>query len=317
MIPEFQISVENNNYAFFFIIIPLIMLLHFYFLRHAKKRALKFGNFAAMKRVSGTRIISKNFTSLFFVAIIMSLAILSLMGISLWHIGDISESDYFILLDSGASMNARDVEPDRHAVAKDISTDLVKTINGAQIGFLSFGGTIDKRNSLTDKKNEIYQNIDDSKITNTGTDISLAIISAIEGLSISNKTKSIILISDGHDTVGIPLSDAIKRAQQEHIKIYAIGVGTAQGGKFVNTPDAQDLISKIDENNLKLISNSTSGSYENIGQDYNISNIIDSLSYETKKGFIETKMNNIFLIIILVLVFLNWILDNTRFRIFP
>ncbi|MBR9690933.1 VWA domain-containing protein [Candidatus Woesearchaeota archaeon] len=318
MAANFEMTVGNPYMALLFLVILLIIFLHFIFLFHSKRRALIFGNFSAMKRVtSGKRVISKNFTPLFFIVVAMSLMILSLMDLSLWTLSDISNSDYYILLDSGASMNARDLFPDRHTVAKEISKDIVSNIEGAELGFISFGGEIIKSSPLTRDKSALFTLIDETEISNTGTDIGLAIVSAIEGLKISNKTKIIILLSDGHDTVGIPLSSALKKAVEEHVKIFTVGVGTTAGGSFLSVPKAKGLISKLNSDELMLLSNRTASKYINVDDENRVSNIVEIVKGDSKKGFKEVKLSSIFVTAAFVIIFFNWLLSNTRFRVFP
>ena len=262
MIPlDFNITIGNQNMGFLILIIPIMFIIHFYFLRHSKLRAQKFGNFEAMKRVSQKRILSKNLTPLFFIMIIMSLLVLSLMDITVWIKGDVVSSDYFVVMDSGASMNARDVIPDRFALAKQTAKDVIKNIEGGKIGFIVFGGVIQNSVELTFDKSRIYDVIDNAKIKNTGTDIGLALSSATEGLNPSNNTKTIILISDGHDTVGLPIIKALTRVKEKHIKIFTVGIGTTQGGNFLNIPESEDIISKLNEENLIMLANSTQSIY--------------------------------------------------------
>ena len=317
MITEFDITIGNPQYKILFLLLPLIFILHFYFIYHVKRRALKFGNFSAMQRVHTNTIISKNLTSLFFVMLLTAALIISLLDISLWVSGDSANSDYYILLDSGASMNARDLYPDRFIVAKQLSSDLVKKIPESKMGFISFAGTIIKSEDLTDEKSNILNSIQDSEIENTGTDIGLAIVSAIQGFSTTNSSKSIILVSDGHDTVGIPLKDALVKAKEEHIKIITLGVGTKEGGKFLNVPESEGAISRLDEESLYTLSKETNSQYININQDYDLNMIIAKIGEDKKSGFIEYEMGEKFLLIALVLLFFIWLLDNTRFRIFP
>lgn len=317
MISDFNIIFGNKHMSIFFIIIPIIIFLHFYFLKHVKKRALKFGNFSAMKRVESNLIITKNLTNLFFSLIIFTLLILTLMDITIWYFSDIPESDYFLLLDSGASMNARDVYPDRFSLGKDISKDIINSLENCKIGFISFGGSIIEKQSLTRDKSKLIDTIQDSRISNFGTDIGLAISAAIEGLSISNKSKTIILISDGHDTVGMPLADALKRAIDEHIKIFTIGIGTKEGGTFLEVPGTKGIISKINIDNLITLSNQTNSLYINIYENDKIDYIMENINTESKKGYVPYKLNEPLLIIIIITLFFNWLLNNTRFRIFP
>lgn len=317
MINEFDITIGNPELKPLFLIIPLIIILHFYFIYHSKRRSLKFGNFSAMKRVETNTKHSKNFTILFFVILISTSLILAVMDINLWYKGEVSNSEYYMLLDSGASMNARDIYPDRYTVAKKITSDIVKNIETEKIGFISFSGTITKSVLSTNDKSKILNAIDASKIENTGTDMGLAIISAIQGLSFSNSTKTIILISDGHSTVGIPVNDAILKAKEEQVKIITIGIGTKEGGEFLNVPEMDGVISRIDEENLYTIAQETNSNYILLNETYNLNEVINKIVEEKKSMKIKYPLKDKLIYLAIAMIFLIFILENTRFRVFP
>jgi hypothetical protein len=317
MITNFEITMGNPQFKILFLILPLIFILHFYFIYHVKRRALKFGNFSAMKRVHTNTIISMNLTTLFFVLLMAAALILSVLDISIWVSGDVANSDYYVLLDSGASMNARDIYPDRFGVAKQMSSELVKRTVESKIGFISFAGTIIKNEPLTDDKSKILNSIEDAKIENTGTDMGLAIVSAIQGFGASNNSKTIILVSDGHDTVGTPLKDALVMAKEKHIKIIAFGIGTKEGGEFLEVPDSEGVISRLDEEALYTLSKETNSVYTNIKQDYDINAVMETIVKDRKSGVIEYRVWDKLVLFALGILFFIWILDNTRFRIFP
>jgi len=317
MMTSFDITVGNPQFKILFILLPVIFILHFYFIYHVKRRALKFGNFSAMKRVHTNTTISMNLTTLFFILLITALLVLSLMDLSVWVAGDVANSDYYLLLDAGASMNARDVYPDRFGVAKKVSSELVKRIGESKSGFISFAGTIINNEPLTFDKSILLNAIEDAKIENTGTDMGLAIVSAIQGFGQSNSSKTIILISDGHDTVGTPLKDALVLAKEKHIKIITLGVGTKEGGKFLEVPESTGVISRLDEDTLYTLSKETNSVYININQDYNINSVMDKISEEKKSGVIEYRLWDKLVLAALGILFFIWLLDNTRFRVFP
>lgn len=318
MITEFDITIGNPEYYVLFLLLPIIFLLHFYFIYHVKRRALKFGNFSAMQRVHTNTVISKNYTSLFFVLLLVTTLILTLLDITIWYTAEVSGSDYYILLDSGASMNARDLYPDRYEVAKKLTAEVVNNLKQEKVGYISFAGTIMKSEPLTDNTPKLLNSIEDSEIENSGTDIGLAIVSAIQGFSDSNNSKTIILVSDGHSTVGTPLKDALVNAKEKHIKIITLGVGTKEGGKFLNIPETEGVISRIDEATLETLSKETNSVYLNIkSENYNINEIMSKISDDKKTGVIEYRIWDKLILCSLGLLFFIWLLDNTRFRIFP
>ncbi|MBR9676841.1 VWA domain-containing protein [Candidatus Woesearchaeota archaeon] len=314
---EFNITFGNKQFLIFFALIPLIVFLHFYFLRHSKKRALKFGNFNAMRRVQGHNIVSKNLTPLFFLLIIVTLLIFALSQATFWFKTSVSSTDYMILLDSGASMNARDLTPDRYTIAKQIAVDLVTDLQGSKIGFLSFGGTMLEHSAPTTDKTKLLNLIENAKISNTGTDLGQALIFGAEQFRDSNNSRVIILLSDGHDTVGIPLATGLNVAQEEHVKIFSVGIGSVEGGNFLNVPESQGLISKLNEKNLQTLSNATQSQYININSVETMGLATSMLRVDVQEGYVRYETTATLLILVITIIFFEWVLHNTRFRIFP
>lgn len=318
MINDFDITIGNPQYKVLFIILPLIFMLHFYFLNHAKRRALKFGNFSAMKRVETNTRISKNLTTLFFSIFLSFILILSILDITLWYESDVTDSNYYILLDSGASMNARDLYPDRYTIAKKVSEDVANGLINSRIGFLSFSGKMSRNVHPTIDKSIVLNAIHDSQIENSGTDMGLALLSSGEILNGLEKAGTIILVSDGHATVGVSLNDAIISLKEKHIKVIAIGVGTEAGGAFLDIPDIESVVSKLDKDNLVFVSKETNGVYIQISdEDYDVGMLIDKIISEKKRGMVAHNITNLLLLSSLTLLLFSWTLENTRFRIFP
>lgn len=316
---DFDITIQNKYYLILLIIIPLLMLLQFFYYRFAKKRAFKFANYGALQKITGNKIITKNLTGLMFRSLSLILIIMSLANISVWYLAKSQNYEYVILLDSGASMNAIDVEPTRFVVAKNFTKQFYSQLNDLNVGFISFSGTIIQNSRPTEDFTKISTMIDSSQIVSSGTDLGLAITSAINMFQNTgqNKSKRILLVSDGHDNVGIQLADAIKLAQEEHIEIMTIGVGTLEGGNFITNPSIKPVISKLNDENLKIISNSTRSEYFNLESSNQISDIISLINEASFESFIEKNLSFIFLLSAFLLLVLEWILANTRFRVLP
>lgn len=100
-----------------------------------------------------------------------------------------------------------------------------------------------------------------------GTEIGSAI--NLASLSFSQNRdagKVIILITDGetHDSTAL---DAAKRAAEQGIKIFAIGIGTPEGapvkvdGEFIKDENDEMVVSRLNEELLQQITAATAGGY--------------------------------------------------------
>ena len=87
--------------------------------------------------------------------------------------------------------------------------------------------------------------------------------------------KILILVTDGEDLEGDALDTAKAAAKQDGLKIYTVGVGTAngdliplpadQGGGFLKDDEGRFVRSRLDEPALKALAQATGGSYAPLG----------------------------------------------------
>ncbi|MBR9676414.1 VWA domain-containing protein, partial [Candidatus Woesearchaeota archaeon] len=312
---SFNLTAQNKYYLLLLLIIPLMVFLHFFYHRHSKKRAVKFANFEALKKVTGSTLITKNLTTLLLKSLILASLILAMAGVEVWYLTNQANTDYVIVLDSGGSMNAVDVDPNRYELAKTFSKRLITYLVEARVGFVSFAGTILSSSKPTYDKGLLLGLVENSKISYSGTDLALGITTAIEKFDDdSNNTKTIILVSDGHDTVGFPLSSALTRAIEEHVSIISVGVGTIEGGAFITNPSLPSIISKLEVNNLRLLSNSTESLFFELEQETDIDGIFQNINFDTRETFKAINLSNYLLLSSFLLLVLEWVLSNTRFR---
>ncbi len=290
--------------------ILLIMFIHFFSLKHIRRRALSFANFDAIEKVLGTEIISKNLTLLYLRIAILLFVFLSLSGPSLIYPGLIADSDFVLTIDASASMMADDMLPNRLEVAKETAIDFVDSLQGqSSIGVVTFSGASYIERLPTDDLALVKSTIRGiSKKQIGGTDISNAILTSINLLRNSDKGKVVVLITDGQINTGY-INEALRYAGDT--TIYTIGMGTAEGGEFV-----EDSISKIDDNTLQLIANYTHGKYYQATSKEELKKAYSEIAH-LKQGERKLDLTSICLIIAVLLIILDWILINTKYRTLP
>ena len=106
-----------------------------------------------------------------------------------------------------------------------------------------------------------------------GTSLGDAIKASVERLELkAEKSKIMILITDGENTGGMNPVDAAKLAKEKDIRIYTIGVGTKEGGMIPEGRDmfgrvyykkyrGQTVVSRLEDSELKQIAKITGGKY--------------------------------------------------------
>ncbi|MEM5871335.1 MAG: VWA domain-containing protein [Candidatus Aenigmatarchaeota archaeon] len=311
-----EITFTNPSYLWFILVIPLIIFAHFISLRFIRRKALKFANFPAIEYVTGERILSKNYTLLLIRLITIFLLILAVSGATLWYEAEISDADYVIAIDASGSMLANDFKPNRLEAAKNSAILFIESVKErSKIGVISFAGISYLKQTLTNDFTKVKESIKNISVELVGgTAIGSAIISSVNLLENSEKAKVLILLTDGQSNVGPSVEEALNYAKEKHVTIHTIGIGTEQGGGF---PEMNlSFTSKLDEETLKKIAKETGGNYYYAKTEDEIKNAYEEISTKTK-GKLSINLSLIFLILALILLALEWILVNTKFRTLP
>jgi Ca-activated chloride channel family protein len=178
--------------------------------------------------------------------------------------------DLVVALDTSKSMLTADVAPNRLARAKLAVQDLLAELAGDRIGLVAFAGTAFVQCPLTldrDAFRESLDAVDVGIIPRGGTNLTVAIdtaLGAFEGRQGSHQ--ALVLITDGEDHEG-KVEDAVKRATERGVKVYTVGIGTAEGelipveGGYLKDRKGQVVKSRLDEGTLKKIAVDTGGVY--------------------------------------------------------
>jgi len=306
-----QIIIERFLYLLVLAaVLVFIMFIHLFSLKHIRRKALSFANFDAIEKVTGTEIISKNLTLLYLRMAIILFIFLALSGPVLIYPGLVTDSDFILTIDASASMMANDMPPNRLEVAKETAIDFVDSLQGqSSVGVVTFSGVSYIERLPTDDMSLVKNTIRGiTKKEIGGTDISNAILTSINLLRNSDKGKTIILITDGQINTGY-INEALRYA--EDITIYTIGMGTAAGGEFV-----KDSISKIDDKTLQQIANYTNGKYYAATSKEDLKRAYTEIAH-LKQGERRLDLTYACLIIAVLLIIIDWILINTRYKTLP
>jgi Ca-activated chloride channel family protein len=182
-------------------------------------------------------------------------------------------------IDTSRSMLTPDVKPNRLTRAKLAIDDMARQLDGDGIGIVAFAGSAFLACPLTIDYGAFHQSldaIDVHTIPHGGTNIPSAILAARAALSRRpGSDRILILVTDGENLEGDALAAAKDAAQQDGLKIYTVGVGTAegdliplpsdQGGGFVQDEKGTAVRSHLDEAGLKAIASATAGAYVHLG----------------------------------------------------
>ena len=187
-----------------------------------------------------------------------------------------------IALDLSRSMRVKDVKPDRLAQAKVVIYELLDALPNERIGLVGFAGSAHLFAPLTidhGAVRETVEQIDESWVPLGGSNLSSAVRLAITTLKeTGQKNNALILLSDGEKHEGA-LNPVVEEAKKSGVYIFAIGVGTENGG-FVPSPDSPTtnlldhkgkvVLSRLQPEVLRKLASDTNGRYALAGGGTNI-----------------------------------------------
>lgn len=187
--------------------------------------------------------------------------------------------DVMLVIDVSRSMLATDVAPTRLARAQLLAQDALSLLPGDRIGLIAFEGRAFLEAPLTldhSAVRDALSELDISLIPKGGTNIADAIQTAIAAFGKSEGNScAIILITDGEELEQSGVT-AAKEAATQGVKIFTIGMGSAEGSlipvknqlgnnDFVRDEHGKPVLSKLDVARLKEIASITGGFYEPFG----------------------------------------------------
>ena len=188
-------------------------------------------------------------------------------------------------IDTSRSMLTPDVKPNRLTRAKLAIDDMARQLEGDGIGIVAFAGSAFLVCPLTLDHGAFQQSLDAIDVNTIplgGTNISSAIVAAREALRRRpGSDRILILVTDGENLQGDALTAAQEAAKQDGLRIYTVGIGTADGeliplpadlgGGYVKDESGELVKSHLDESGLKAIAAATGGAYVHLvgqGEDF-------------------------------------------------
>ena len=263
---------------FLLILVPALALAYVYIFISKKKALQKFGQDALMGKLSSISTARQKIKAgLIVVSLLFIISALARpqFGTKLVEVNR-QGSDVVLAVDLSASMLAEDVKPSRLERAKLLLGDLVQQLQGNKVGIIAFAGTAFWQCPLTldvTAANLFLQIMNTNLIPLPGTVIGDAVRLGVKGLSKTvEKSKSIVLLTDGEDHKSDPIGAAEEAAKQK-IKIFTVGIGSKNGepipikdenGKFTGYKKDKNgnvVMSKMDESELVKIADITGGRY--------------------------------------------------------
>ena len=173
-----------------------------------------------------------------------------------------------LAIDVSLSMEATDVLPSRIQAAKTAATDFVGLLPAKiNLGLVDFGGTASLLVPPTLQRQPVKTAIAGMQLQDS-TAIGDAIFTALQAISTFGKSSvtagnapppaRIVLMSDGSNTVGRGINEAIAAAQAAHVPVSTIAFGTQDG---TVTYEGETIPVPADDAALSQIASQTGGSF--------------------------------------------------------
>ncbi len=270
----------EHTHLVWFALLAIPALIAFYWWAGRVKRRL-IGQFIAARLLSSLTIglstkRQRLRAGLFIAAVVLTILSLARpqVGFS-WEEAKSRGLDIVVAIDTSRSMLATDVAPNRLRRAQLAALDLKRLARADRLGLVAFAGSAFLQCPLTLDDEAFRQSVDAldvNIIPQGGTALSEAIAAARGAFKKDNDNhKVLVLFTDGEDHDGSAL-DAAKSAGKDGLRIFTVGVGTANGellrpvdasGRtdFIKDSDGNVVKSRLNETLLKEMAQATGGFY--------------------------------------------------------
>ena len=305
---ENVLKFEHPEYLYWLILIPVLIIIYI-LIRLRQDRIFK--RFASVEmreymvpRRSGRRSVFK------FVVFLLTIACL-ILGLANLQSGSKMEEvkregiDLYIAVDVSNSMNAQDIVPSRLDRSKQAINKLISELKGDRLGVIVFADKAFVQLPITTDYGAakmFLASVNTSSVASQGTAIGEAINLAVTSFADDERSKAIIIISDGEDHENEAAMNAAREAAKKGIRIYTIGMGLPDGAPipeynqygrmmgYKKDRNGNTIVTRLDEDMLRRIAEAGGGMYvrannSNVG----LEKIYDDIS-KMDKTEIETQV---------------------------
>jgi Ca-activated chloride channel homolog len=242
--------------------------------------------------------------------------------------------DIMVALDISKSMLAQDVAPSRIERAKFEIARFIDMLKGDRLGLIVFAGESFVQCPLTldyGAAKMFLSSVNTDWVDVQGTNIADAIKQAVESFKTKkNKSRVLIMLSDGEDHLG-DAEEAAKKATEENVKIYTVGIGSESGVPIPINRDKANIIYKKDNDGnlvmtrlnpmmLEKIAIAGNGKYFQAGTSLDLVSIYNEISKMEKNELGSDNLNiyeeqyQVFLLLALLLIIIEFLIPEKSNR---
>ncbi len=215
-----------------------------------------------------------------------------------------------IAVDVSASMRAQDLSPDRLDNAKQMLQMLVNQLKDDRIGIIAFTSQAFIQCPITtdtEALESFIARLQPNMLPVPGTALAAPVTLAARMLSKYPGKKALILLTDGEDHSPEELQAARQVAQQNNIRVIAIGIGTTEGAILPDKVDAsgkvleykkdkegKTVVSKLDEKTLVELAKATEGTYIAYSSPARVANEVENALKGVDRSTAKTAAHKIY-----------------------
>lgn len=199
--------------------------------------------------------------------------------------------DIMMCVDLSKSMDAFDIQPTRLEKIKFELKKIVAAFNSDRLGLVIFSSEAFMQCPLTYDQNALnlfIETMNTNLVPASGTDfgppLKMALSKMTDESSGDQKSKVIVLISDGED-FGEETDEIARQVEDDGIRLFALGVGTEKGSQiaaskgFKTDQKGNVVVSKLNPASLKELANKTDGQYFEINESRNdVNRLINAIN---------------------------------------
>ncbi len=269
---------ENSQILWLLLVIPPLLVIFFWWAMRARQKLL--AQFIQARLLSSLTIgISPARQKIRFTLVILAVAFLVIAlarpqrGFDLQEVAQ-NGLDIVVAVDTSKSMLATDIAPNRLARAKLAALELMQEAKTDRLGLVAFAGDAFLSCPLTIDNTVFQQSVqalDMNSIPQGGTALAAAINTALATFKEKDHYRALVVFTDGEDNDAGAL-EAAQNAAKEGLKIFTIGIGSAEGAMvrvadangnsdYVRDEQGNVLKSHLNEQLLQQIASAAGGFY--------------------------------------------------------
>ena len=268
-------SFKDPHFLYILFAVLFFVALYFYSNARRKRNIAQYGDVELLKALIPSSAVLRSRITFWLTTVAL---VLLVIAVARPRYGTKKETlltkgvEVVVALDISNSMMAEDIVPSRLDKAKRLISRMMTQASGNKFALIVYAGDAFVQLPITDDQvsaNMFLNQITPSLIKRQGTNVGEAIDLACRSFSDNEKIgKAIVVITDGENHEG-GAEEAARRASEQGIKVYVMGIGTAKGGRipagksgeFLRDREGNIVVTKLNEAMAQSIATAGNGTY--------------------------------------------------------